>query len=213
MAGAALFIALGGTSYAAVSKLLPKNSVGSAQVVNGSLRTVDLSTRAVAALKGNQGPAGPKGDAGPPGPKGDPGVQGPKGDPGATGPAGPFPEGNLPSGKTLRGVWNLGDTAAAANSFVENDIPFEYQFASAPTANFIPFGGTPPAACPGTAANPQAAPGNLCVYEVNRGNVSTRFVCSASVCPGATRWGAYVTTKSAAPGDFWARGTWAATSP
>src|SRR5215208_415697 len=62
---AALFVALGGTGYA-VSKL-PKNSVGSAQVVNGSLQKVDLSRKAVTALKGNrgrQGPAGAQGAAG-----------------------------------------------------------------------------------------------------------------------------------------------------
>jgi hypothetical protein len=46
-----VFFALGGRSYAAVSKLLPKNSVGSAQVINGSLQKIDLSTKAVAALR------------------------------------------------------------------------------------------------------------------------------------------------------------------
>jgi len=47
----ALFAALSGTSYAAATKLLPKNSVGSRQVINGSLQKVDLSKKAVAALK------------------------------------------------------------------------------------------------------------------------------------------------------------------
>jgi hypothetical protein len=42
LAAAALFVALGGTSVAAVSALAPKNSVGSAQVVNGSLQKKDL---------------------------------------------------------------------------------------------------------------------------------------------------------------------------
>jgi hypothetical protein len=96
----ALFVALGGTSYAAIV-LAPKNSVNSASVVNGSLQKVDLSEKAVAALKGSrgapgaQGPRGPRGTGGPAGsqgPKGDAGgtgVQGPKGDIGATGPQGP----------------------------------------------------------------------------------------------------------------------------
>jgi hypothetical protein len=88
----ALFVALSSTGYAASERLLPRNSVGSAQVVNRSLQTVDLSRKAVASLRGlrgargpqgltglqgQQGSQGPKGDAGPPGPKGD------KGDPGA----------------------------------------------------------------------------------------------------------------------------------
>jgi hypothetical protein len=71
----ALFIALGGTSYAALQ--IPRNSVGSAQlrarsvdsskVRDRSLRTVDLSVAARNFLKGQRGPAGP---AGPPGPAG-----------------------------------------------------------------------------------------------------------------------------------------------
>jgi hypothetical protein len=100
----ALFLALGGTSVAATNALVPKNSVGSAQVVNGSLQKADLSTRAVAALRGArgpqgarglqgpqgvQGPAGPQGSPGSQGQKGDPGVQGSKGDPGVEGPRGP----------------------------------------------------------------------------------------------------------------------------
>jgi hypothetical protein len=40
-----LFVALGGTPYAAVTALVPRNSVGSAQVINGSLQTGDLSVR------------------------------------------------------------------------------------------------------------------------------------------------------------------------
>jgi hypothetical protein len=91
----ALFVALGGTSYAAVTKLLPKNSVGSAQVINGSLQKGDLSKKAVAALNGNRGATGSagaqgvKGDTGATGPAGPAGATGPAGPAGATGPAGP----------------------------------------------------------------------------------------------------------------------------
>jgi hypothetical protein len=52
----ALFPALSGTSYAAATKLAPKNSVGSRQVINGSLQKVDLSRKATAALRGIAGP-------------------------------------------------------------------------------------------------------------------------------------------------------------
>ncbi len=40
----ALLVALGGTSVAAVSKLLPANSVGTAQVVDGSLLVKDIKS-------------------------------------------------------------------------------------------------------------------------------------------------------------------------
>ena len=52
----ALFFALGGTSFAAVNSLAPANSVGTRQVVNGSLRTIDISAKTRKALKGNTGP-------------------------------------------------------------------------------------------------------------------------------------------------------------
>jgi hypothetical protein len=77
----ALFFALGGTSLAATNKLLPRNSVASPQVVNGSLQTVDLSRKARAALKGNRGPAGAQGTPGAQGIQGIQGAKGDKGDP------------------------------------------------------------------------------------------------------------------------------------
>ena len=70
----ALFIALGGSSYAAIT--LPRNSVGAKQIRtsavgsneirNGTVTNRDISRRARAALRGQQGPAGPAGPAGPP---------------------------------------------------------------------------------------------------------------------------------------------------
>ena len=84
----ALFLALSSTSYAAATKLLPKNSVGSPQVVNGSLQTLDLSTKARTALKGNRGARGPAGVRGARGPTGAQGAQGAQGAEGVQGPAG-----------------------------------------------------------------------------------------------------------------------------
>jgi hypothetical protein len=65
----ALFIALGGSSYAAIT--LPRNSVGTQQlragavqgkdIRNGTIQTADMSKRARNALRGQQGPAGPSG--------------------------------------------------------------------------------------------------------------------------------------------------------
>ncbi|MEW6583224.1 MAG: hypothetical protein AB1416_10745, partial [Actinomycetota bacterium] len=102
----ALFVALGGTGYAA-SKL-PRNSVGTAQIQagavtsrqvrDGSLLAKDFkrgvlpTVAGVAGAAGPQGPKGDKGDTGPAGPqgaRGDTGPQGPKGDKGDTGAAGP----------------------------------------------------------------------------------------------------------------------------
>jgi hypothetical protein len=69
----ALFVALGGTSIAATT-LVPRNSVGTRQVINGSLQRADLSKKTVKLLKGNRGAPGA------------PGLQGARGPTGLTGP-------------------------------------------------------------------------------------------------------------------------------
>jgi hypothetical protein len=86
----ALAVSLGGTGIAAVTSVLPRNSVGTAQlknsavtslkVKNGSLTRSDLSPGVL--TPGPQGAQGPSGPAGPQGPKGD---KGDKGDAGAVG--------------------------------------------------------------------------------------------------------------------------------
>jgi hypothetical protein len=88
----ALAIALGGTAFAATT-LVPRNSVGSPQVINGSLQKGDLSGKAIAALRGARGPRGATGAQGPTGAQGLQGIQGPKGDKGDTGPSNAFEAG------------------------------------------------------------------------------------------------------------------------
>jgi hypothetical protein len=87
----ALFVALGGTGYA-VSKL-PANSVGSAQVKDGSLLKQDFKAsslpRGAKGAAGAPGPRGAQGAAGAQGPAGPKGDTGAKGDRGAAGPQGP----------------------------------------------------------------------------------------------------------------------------
>jgi hypothetical protein len=83
----ALTVALSGVGYAATR--LPANSVGTRQVINGSLLKKDFKSgqlprgargpRGFAGTTGAAGPAGPTGPAGPAGPTGAPGTQGPPG--------------------------------------------------------------------------------------------------------------------------------------
>jgi hypothetical protein len=101
VAYAALFVALGGVSYAAVT--LPRNSVGSKQIKDGQVKNADLARNAVTSakvmdasllskdFKPGQLPAGAPGTTGPQGLKGDTGAVGPagaRGEQGSTGPAG-----------------------------------------------------------------------------------------------------------------------------
>ena len=73
----ALLFALSSTSYAAADKLLPANSVGTKQVINGSLLKKDF--KAGQLPRGARGPAGARGAKGPTGGQGVQGVQGAQG--------------------------------------------------------------------------------------------------------------------------------------
>jgi hypothetical protein len=102
IASLALFVALGGVSWAAVSlpadsvgkRQLKRNAVTSEKVANGSLKAADFAGRLPAGERGPAGPTGPTGSAGPAGDRGETGPAGPKGekgDRGESGPAGPSP--------------------------------------------------------------------------------------------------------------------------
>jgi hypothetical protein len=94
----ALFVALGGTTYAATT--LPKNSVGTRQLRHGAVTGAKLHKSAVTAVKvkahsllasdfeAGQLPAGPQGPRGVQGATGAQGPAGPTGPTGATGPQG-----------------------------------------------------------------------------------------------------------------------------
>ncbi len=92
VASLALFVALGGISYAAIA--IPQNSVGTpqlkanavtgAKVKNGSLEKADFAAGALPPA-GARGADGTKGDKGEQGAQGDQGTQGIQGEPGAPG--------------------------------------------------------------------------------------------------------------------------------
>ena len=99
LAATALGVAVFGSTplgQAAGRLVLPKHSVGAAQLKNnavsslkvkdGTLKASDFTPGELSAgPKGDKGDAGPQGPAGPKGPKGDAGLQGPAGQQGASG--------------------------------------------------------------------------------------------------------------------------------
>jgi hypothetical protein len=158
----ALFVALGGTSYAAAT--LRSNSVGTRQLRPGAVGASDIRAGAVtsrAIRNGSLQPADLAAAARVPGPAGAPGPSGPKGDPG---PAGPLLD-TLPSGRSLVGY--IADKGQLVNGqgTTQTPISFPIPLAAAPSVvRVIPDGAAPPADCPGTRDNPRAAPGVLCVF-------------------------------------------------
>jgi hypothetical protein len=91
----AVFVALGGSSYAAIT--LNNNSVTSKHIANGAVKRPDIGRSAVNSAKVADGsllgadfqagqlPAGPQGPVGPQGSKGERGDKGDKGSPGVSG--------------------------------------------------------------------------------------------------------------------------------
>lgn len=127
-----------------------------------------------------------------------------------------LPGGHLPSGRTIRGNYTIyTNTRPSSNGLADESISFGYRLTSAPTLRIVKAGTTAPSECPGTVDSPEAAPGHLCVYESNSGNLATNRTYPASL--NVTRTGANLFAYSAFNGStsadmsFWTYGTWAVT--
>jgi hypothetical protein len=191
----ALFVALGGTGYAAIK--LPKNSVGTKQLKNGAVtaKKVKAHTLLATDFKPGQLPAG---------------AQGPKGDPGAI-------TGTLPSGVTLKGRWDTElFNASGGPQRIEAAISFGLQLASAPTAHYIGVGAPIASGCSGNVGAPGASPGNLCVFASFETNITpgTGTTFNATGNDGqADPFGAGVAGTATAAASTRFGGTWAVTAP
>jgi hypothetical protein len=193
----------GGSAYAAAR--LESESVGTEQLKKGAVTPTKLSKGSKAALTG---PAGPRGAAGP---------SGPQGERGQAGPPGPLVD-TLPSGRTLTGMYAVAGVAGGKFDRALEGISFSIPLASAPASHVILLGGSPTPECPGSTANPQAAPGNLCLYEDRHENILAGSDCAtgsgtSNGCGTATRFGAIVFVEAGGENSFFAEGSWAVTGP
>lgn len=115
-------------------------------------------------------------------------------------------------GFTQIGDWEAEAVATAAGQdFAASAQTFPVPLPFAPAASYVT---SPTASCPGSAAHPSAAPGNLCVYQEGSENVSAVAIFKdAGPGTGADRWGfsAVPTSVSSGPGAVW--GSWAVTAP
>ena len=164
--------------------------------------TKEINPKVLKKLKGHTGKAGARGL------QGVAGVQGIQGIQGIQGPAGPFP-GVLPRGITLRGNYNLRQTAAGPGFLGQLDLIRIPVCLGAGNALCGPRGHRDGCMRRGELfGQPQATPGNICFFSETANN---------QISPGAfdeaTPFGAKVELESAGAGDSYDFGTWAATSP
>lgn len=187
--------------------------------------------------RGATGPAGPQGlpgPAGPQGPAGAAGTAGKEGPQGKPGEPGPLLE-SLPAGETLMGSWGVGGSLGAeegpGRALVQ--VSFQFPVSPAPVVYYIQVGNTfaakipqtgavtfptpeeLEAACPGTAAAPKAAAGNLCIYateeaEANFTAIDFLPAGLAEKISRATTLGAVVPLRVQSELGY-ARGSWAVT--
>ena len=148
--------------------------------------------------KGHTGATGKEGPQGKPGPEG------------KQGPAGPFPA-TLPAGQTLTGVYNAEgfETSTKEASFAGDSISFDYPLASAPKAEFV-LVGEHTAQCAGSASEPKAVSGYLCLYEAASKAVNAVEVGSEQPY---SRFGDFISVESRHEKveGFFDTGSWAVT--
>jgi len=121
------------------------------------------------------------------------------------------------SGTTLRGTFAVRDAASAGGEEIQQGLSFGLTLASAPTVHYINFGGAVPAGCAGNASTPEASPGNLCIFEGDAPlNSTVRGEFNPSTAAGADNeaspYGFAVFAQSAAAGAYRIRGSWAVTA-
>lgn len=140
--------------------------------------------------------------------------EGREGKEGPQGREGPFPS-TLPHGATVTGafaVTNGGNGGDSSGDWATSAISFPYKLAAIPTVAFVSSGKTA-AGCTGSASNPTAESGHLCVYEGISLDVEQATVCSPLTCKeSASRAGALVRVFAASGASRWYDwGTWAVT--
>lgn len=200
----ALVAALGGTAFA----MAGLNSKQKREVTR--IAKQDAGKPGPTGATGAQGPVGPQGSAGTNGKDGVTGPTGPSGVTGTTGPAGPT-ETVLPSGKTEIGLWSFTNNSTG-KSWTTISWPLRVENIGSFEFTWIAPGGSSTTECPGSAEEPEAAPGNICVYGGELQNTEKSFPEIGETLDFAAGLNLEFNTGSGKTGS-WGRGSWAVTAP
>ena len=119
--------------------------------------------------------------------------------------------GTLKSGQTLRGVFDVGSTAAAAEDTTRGAVGYQFPALASLNATILQPGQTT-ASCGGLGGGqtPAATAGNLCVYVTDKSNLDETTPLAID---NNTRLGFGLIAKAKAVGAYFASGQWAATAP
>ena len=212
----ALFVAFGGSAYAAATisgANIKDGTVTGRDVKNRSIGAKELTRKARNALAAKPGPQGVPGAPGPQGDKGDKGDSGPAGAIGDRGPAGPGFDTGLPSGKTLRGVYGIKYHSPFGGDFAVESVSYAAALPSRPTVHSVMDGTAPPAQCSGSYAAPKAAPGHLCLYERPNFAPNRDYVRASNVNTDEAKYGFNIEMGTKNAGAANSFGSWAVTAP
>lgn len=223
IASLALFLAAGGTSLASdvtesAAKLITGKQVKNATLTgadlkNGSVASVDVKDGNLRArdFKAGELPAGAQGPTGPQGATGPQGVTGPTGPGGADGRSALS---TLQTGETVRGITGARDNTGATKETLVDAIslPIPAPVALDDAHVDVNGGDEVGGRCTGTATNPTAPPGVVCIYGVDALSLSNQRGLAAAT---ASRFGFRYAADIGGAGDQGARfdGTWAYTAP
>lgn len=245
LASIALIAALTGGAYAASKGLTPQQKKEVKKIAKSFQGT---GPQGAAGAAGPAGPQGAKGDNGAPGSNGTNGTNGvnvtseefsgtkdgkcagrggskfvaasgstyacngEKGEPWTAG-------GTLPSEATETGSWAFTNFVSPPEEFGTAFVPISFTIPLEAELGEDDVHEAPDPACPGTAANPTAEPGNLCIYQSlkeEEGDKNTLFplvihkAASASYDVGASTAGAFLRVEY--EGQVATAGTWAVTA-
>jgi hypothetical protein len=119
------------------------------------------------------------------------------------------PRATLTSGETLRGIYDLRGTEGQ----LDQAVTFQLALPAMTEAHFP--ASSDPADCPGTVAEPQARPGNFCVYDRFTVNASPSgaFAPETAENGRAGRFGAVIVLDGEGGKEARSYGSWAVTAP